>query len=72
MCFTWKYLPHALSVNTFSVGVIMVNYGPIWKEHRRFALMTLRNFGLGKISMEDRIHGEIQHLIKTLENSIGM
>ncbi|XP_038149877.1 cytochrome P450 2F2-like isoform X2 [Cyprinodon tularosa] len=33
--------------------------------------MTLKNFGLGKKSMEDRIHEEIQYTIKTLENNIG-
>ncbi|XP_068996104.1 cytochrome P450 2F2-like [Embiotoca jacksoni] len=52
-------------------GVIMADYGSNWREHRRFALMTLRNFGLGKNSMEDRIHGEIKYTVKTLENSIG-
>lgn len=35
-------------------------------------MMTLRNFGLGKDSMEERIHGEIQYVIKTLEKSIGV
>uniref|UniRef100_A0A3P8U6I3 Cytochrome P450, family 2, subfamily X, polypeptide 9 n=1 Tax=Amphiprion percula TaxID=161767 RepID=A0A3P8U6I3_AMPPE len=52
-------------------GVIFADYGTSWREHRRFALMTLRNFGLGKKSMEDRIHDEIQHTIKTLDESIG-
>ncbi|XP_041650584.1 cytochrome P450 2J4-like isoform X2 [Cheilinus undulatus] len=52
-------------------GVIFADFGSSWKEHRRFALMTLRNFGMGKNSMEDRIHGEMQYIIKTLEESVG-
>ncbi|KAF5897977.1 cytochrome P450 2F2-like [Clarias magur] len=52
-------------------GVIMADYGPQWKEHRRFALMTLRNFGLGKQSMENRILGEIEHLVAKLEKFAG-
>ncbi|XP_041852024.1 cytochrome P450 2D14-like [Melanotaenia boesemani] len=51
-------------------GLIMVDYGSSWRDHRRFALMTL-DFGLGKKSMEDRIHDEIQYTTKTLETSIG-
>ncbi|XP_022609772.1 cytochrome P450 2F2-like isoform X2 [Seriola dumerili] len=53
-------------------GMVLADYGPSWKEHRRFALMTLRNFGLGKQSMEQRILGEIQYTVETLEKSIGM
>ncbi|XP_042082159.1 cytochrome P450 2J6 [Haplochromis burtoni] len=52
-------------------GVIWVDYGSSWREHRRFALMTLRNFGLGKHSMEDRIHEEIKYLVSTLKESVG-
>ncbi|XP_053538031.1 cytochrome P450 2F2 isoform X2 [Ictalurus punctatus] len=52
-------------------GVIMADYGRQWKEHRRFALMTLRNFGLGKQSMENRILGEIEHLVAKLEKYAG-
>uniref|UniRef100_H3C308 Cytochrome P450, family 2, subfamily X, polypeptide 9 n=1 Tax=Tetraodon nigroviridis TaxID=99883 RepID=H3C308_TETNG len=52
-------------------GVIMQDYDNAWKEHRRFALMTLRNFGMGKNSMEDRINGEIEYIVNTLEKSDG-
>uniref|UniRef100_A0A3B3DNS9 Cytochrome P450 n=1 Tax=Oryzias melastigma TaxID=30732 RepID=A0A3B3DNS9_ORYME len=65
--------PQDMFINhvTQEIGVVLENYGTAWREHRRFALMTLRNFGLGKKSMEERIHEEIQHTVKTLENSIG-
>ncbi|XP_037396611.1 cytochrome P450 2D3-like isoform X3 [Pygocentrus nattereri] len=52
-------------------GIVLLDYGPAWKEHRRFALMTLRNFGMGKQSMEDRILGETEHLVKRLERTAG-
>lgn len=49
----------------------MADYGSVWRDHRRFALMTLRNFGLGKKSMEERIHEEVECTIETLEKNIG-
>lgn len=50
----------------------MADYGPGWKEHRRFALTTLRNLGLGKQSMEERILGEVSHISAHLEKCAGI
>ncbi|XP_035272690.1 cytochrome P450 2F5-like [Anguilla anguilla] len=64
--------PQDLMVNhlTEDKGVVLTN-GPMWKEHRRFALTTLRNFGLGKRSMEERILGETSYIASHLENNAG-
>ncbi|XP_072290778.1 cytochrome P450 2F3-like [Eucyclogobius newberryi] len=48
-------------------GLILADYGHKWKEHRRFSLMTMRNFGMGKDSMEQRILKELQYTINELK-----
>jgi hypothetical protein len=38
---------------------LLFSVGREWTEQRRFALRRLRDFGLGKSSMEELIHEEI-------------
>lgn len=52
-------------------GVALAGYDTTWREQRRFGLMTLRNFGLGKQSMEERINDETHYIITVLEKNIG-
>nr|XP_033785240.1 cytochrome P450 2D17-like isoform X1 [Geotrypetes seraphini] len=52
-------------------GVVMMKYGHAWRDLRRFSISTLRNFGLGKKSLEERVIEEAAYLCSVFESKEG-
>ncbi|KAM6162471.1 cytochrome P450 2D6-like isoform 1-T1 [Erethizon dorsatum] len=52
-------------------GVALAHYGPAWREQRRFSMSTLRNFGLGKKSLEQWVTEEAACLCATFATQDG-
>ncbi|NXP71549.1 CP2CL protein, partial [Ramphastos sulfuratus] len=52
------------------LGIVFSN-NKEWLQVRRFALTTLRNFGMGKKSIEMRIQEEAEHLVEEINKTKG-
>ena len=51
-------------------GVVQIQ-GEKWREQRRFSLHALRDFGVGRALMEEKIWSEVAALIGHLEVSVN-
>jgi hypothetical protein len=51
------------------IGIIFTE-GRLWENQRRFALKFLRDFGLGKNHMQDRIVDEVQYVLDKTNQEI--
>ncbi|XP_078574538.1 cytochrome P450 2U1-like isoform X1 [Branchiostoma floridae x Branchiostoma japonicum] len=50
--------PIVAIINPKRIGILGAPFGTPWKEHRKFTLMSLREFGFGKRSLEGKIMEE--------------
>uniref|UniRef100_A0A1I8IXR2 Cytochrome P450 n=1 Tax=Macrostomum lignano TaxID=282301 RepID=A0A1I8IXR2_9PLAT len=61
--------PFILSM-THGKGIVSAE-GELWREHRRFALKVLRDFGFARSGTEEAIHAELAELQQTLDAEPG-
>ncbi|XP_040608620.1 cytochrome P450 2D27 isoform X2 [Mesocricetus auratus] len=54
-----------------SQGVAFARYGPQWREQRRFCVSTMRDFGVGKKSLEQWVTEEAGHLCNAFTQEAG-
>jgi len=50
------------------VSGLVFSEGDTWREHRRFTISCLKDFGMGKVVLQRSVHDEIGYLIRSLES----
>ncbi|XP_059390290.1 cytochrome P450 2M1-like isoform X1 [Carassius carassius] len=68
--FSGRAIYPLLMKSTYGYGVLSTS-GHRWKEMRRFTLMTLKNFGMGRRSIEERVREEAENLVEMFKKCDG-
>ncbi|KAF4104218.1 cytochrome P450 2M1-like [Onychostoma macrolepis] len=68
--FSGRAIYPLLMKSTYGYGVLSTS-GHRWKEMRRFTLTTLKNFGMGRRSIEERVREEAEILVEMFKNCEG-
>ena len=55
----------------FDVSGIVFQNGEKWEKIRKLVMSSLRNFGVGKSTLEDKIQEEAQLLTRDIESNAG-
>ena len=68
--YTGRYVAKGFKIIRGGYTGVVPTDGELWKEHRRFTLHVLRDFGLGKNLMQERILGEVTSLIADVKEDL--
>lgn len=69
--YLFKKISTGPDIPEVSRGVVN-SEGKLWKEQRKFALSKLREFGMGKVSLENKIKEEIAVLLSEFNSRDGI
>ena len=68
--YTGRYFTKGFQISRGGYNGVILTDGHLWREHRRFALHVLRDFGLGKNLMQERVLGEVTSLIADVKEDL--
>ena len=69
ICIPLRYAP---STQLFVFTGIIMQHGPHHKSLRRFTLRALRDLGMGKSSLEEKIKDEVQFVLAVFDSQQGV
>ncbi|XP_067453519.1 cytochrome P450 2J2-like [Thunnus thynnus] len=67
----WPYIPMVTRIYSGNSAGLFFSNGKMWRTQRRFAMATLRTFGLAKSTIEQSICEESRHLQEAMEKEKG-